>query len=341
MNDTPARSTRQRGKIRPPRRTRLIAVLSTLVVFGGIVAVTQISSAGTNGWRNRGSNWCPPATSPAKPPTPAPASPGASAPAATLAPGSAAPTGGAPNPSNTAAAYHDHGSIQHPGDGQEPLIAGSQNRQQDRNRGRNCTPSPGAPTSAPPVGNPANPGAPLEILGNSCEQSQKQPHDGFQNGDRCVSTEFGEVATAEDNPSLLITNAPRRVRVNQSFTIRVSTRNLVRDRFLAAGQGGYYKESSFLTEEGLVRGHFHTACRMLTSDRSAPDPAPVPAFFVATEDGKGGARADEVTVTVPGLPAAGEAQCASWAGDGSHRVPMMQRANQIPAFDVVRVTVTR
>jgi hypothetical protein len=28
-----------------------------------------------------------------------------------------------------------------------------------------------------------------------------------------------------------------------------------------------------------------------------------------------------------------------WAGDGSHRTPLMQRANQTPAFDSVRITV--
>jgi hypothetical protein len=77
---------------------------------------------------------------------------------------------------------------------------------------------------------------------------------------------------------------------------------------------------------------------MLTSRRNAPDPAPQPAFFVATEDKKGGAAPDTVTVRVTGLPA-GLAQCAVWAGDGSHRVPMMQRANQVPAFDVVRILV--
>src|SRR4051812_15421231 len=33
----------------------------------------------------------------------------------------------------------------------------------------------------------------LTILANSCEDSDKEPHDGFQKGDRCVSTEFGEV----------------------------------------------------------------------------------------------------------------------------------------------------
>jgi LPXTG-motif cell wall-anchored protein len=64
----------------------------------------------------------------------------------------------------------------------------------------------------------------------------------------------------------------------------------------------------------------------------------VPAFFVATEDGKGGDEPDSVIVEVPGLPA-GLAQCSAWAGDGSHRVPMMQRANQIPALDSVRIRV--
>jgi hypothetical protein len=46
-----------------------------------------------------------------------------------------------------------------------------------------------------------------------------------------------------------------------------------------------------------------------------------------------------VKVTVSGMPRPGTVQCAVWAGDGSHRVPMMQRADQTPAFDVVRITV--
>ncbi len=181
----------------------------------------------------------------------------------------------------------------------------------------------------------------LSILGNSCANSDQQPHTGFQEGGRCVATAFGEVGPAEQNPSLLISSAPLVVRVGQSFTIQVSTRNLVRDRFLGAAAGGYYLESSYLNLAGLQRGHFHTACRMLASRRQAPDPAPVPAFFKATEDGGGGSAPDTVSVTVPGLPATGTAQCAVWAGDGSHRIPMMQRANQTPAFDVVRITVLR
>ncbi|MGW3857385.1 hypothetical protein [Micromonospora arida] len=194
-----------------------------------------------------------------------------------------------------------------------------------------------SPTTTP--GGGTAPGAGLGVLANDCDESRLQPHDGFQNGNRCVSTEFGEVGAAANNPSLLITQFPEQVGQNQPFTLRVSTRNLVRDRFLAAGQGGYYVESSLLNDQGLVRGHFHTACRMLDSLTAPPEPQEVPAFFVATEDGRGGAQADEVTIQIPGLPESGTAQCSVWAGDGSHRLPMMERANQTPAFDSVRIDV--
>jgi hypothetical protein len=179
----------------------------------------------------------------------------------------------------------------------------------------------------------------LDILATNCDDSKLREHDGFQKGNRCVTTEFGEVSAAAKNPSLLITKAPDEVRANQPFSLKVSSANLVRDRFLGAADGGYYVESSLLNGQGLERGHFHTACRMLQSADSPPDPADVPAFFVATEDNKGGADPDEVTIRVPGLPDSGVAQCAVWAGDGSHRIPMMERANQTPAFDAVRIKV--
>nr|MDT0656895.1 Pecanex-like protein 1 [Micromonospora sp. DSM 115978] len=324
MNATPSRRRDWRRSKANAKNKRVIAVVATLVVFGGIVAVNQVSNAAENRRRQAQAAQCSPSAAP-----PASASPSAEAAAPTGTPDPNAP--GTPNPDNPAAAYHDHGSIQHPGDGQEP--ASAETRRRGGNQGNpNCTPS-----GSPSAGAPANPG--LDILGNDCEGSGLEAHDGFQNGNRCVATAFGEVADAANNASLVITQAPQRVRPNQQFTLRVSTRNLVRDRFLAAGQGGYYKESAFLTDEGLVRGHFHTACRMLDSRRNAPDPEPVPAFFVATEDSQGGARPDEVIITVPGLPQRGTAQCASWAGDNSHRIPMMARANQIPAFDSVRITV--
>jgi hypothetical protein len=180
--------------------------------------------------------------------------------------------------------------------------------------------------------------APVEPLPAACEESELPPHTGFEIGPACVATPFGEVGAAEDNPQLLITEAPDEVTVGQPFTIKVSTRNLVRDRFLPAAQGGYYVEPSTLNEDGLVRGHFHTACRVLGNIDQAPEPERQ-AVFVATEDGGGGTAPDTVTVKIPGLPAAGETQCAAWAGDGSHRMPMMQFANQIPAFDAVRITV--
>jgi hypothetical protein len=199
------------------------------------------------------------------------------------------------------------------------------------------TASPSDPNASPSPSTSAGGG--LQILGNNCDNSQLAAHTGFQDAPRCVSTAFGEVTSADKNASLLITSAPTTVRVNEFFDLKISTRNLVRDRFLKAADGGFYRESSFLTADGLTRGHFHTACRMLASTDEAPDPAPVPAFFVATEDNGGGATPDTVTIRVLGLPQAGIAQCAAWAGDGSHRIPMMERANQTPAFDAVRIQV--
>jgi hypothetical protein len=179
----------------------------------------------------------------------------------------------------------------------------------------------------------------LDVLGRDCSESKLQPHDGFQLAPRCVSTAFGEVASEDKSPSLLITDSPRSVRAKEKFTISVSTRNLVRDRFLGAAAGGYYLESSFLNEDGLQRGHFHTACRMLDSTDEAPEPAPAPEFFLATQDNGGGADPDTVEIAVSGIEEQGTLQCAVWAGDGSHRLPMMQRANQTPAYDVVRINV--
>ena len=180
----------------------------------------------------------------------------------------------------------------------------------------------------------------LDVLARDCSKSTLPPHTGFQVAPACVSTAFGEVAAQDKDPSLLITDAPDTVAANTAFTLKVSTRNLIRDRFLGAAAGGYYLESSVLSGDGLQRGHFHTACRMLSSTTEAPDPAPVPAFFLATQDNGGGSTPDTVTISVTGLPTAGEAQCTVWAGDGSHRVPMMQRANQTPAIDSVRIKVT-
>ncbi|MER7438940.1 hypothetical protein [Pseudonocardia alni] len=199
----------------------------------------------------------------------------------------------------------------------------------------------GSAGDEPDAGDGEKKGAPsaLDILAVDCSGSRLTAHDGFQKAPRCVSTAFGEVADADRSPSLLITQAPTTVRPGESFRLTVSTRNLVRDRFLPAAQGGYYAEASLLDGQGLQRGHFHTACRILPDPGEAPDSSPDPLFFQATEDGGGGARPDSVTIDVPGVEQTGELQCSSWAGDGSHRTPMMQRANQTPAFDSVRIEV--
>jgi hypothetical protein len=232
------------------------------------------------------------------------------------------------------------------------------------------------PTTAPPAAAPAPNGQPergaalpaggdpsldpnngLDILGRDCNAgalADLPVHNGFQDDGgtgnatagagkaECVNTEMGAVAAENQLPSLLIVDSPKSVGLNQDFTLKISTRNLVRDRFLGAGAGGYYLESSFLNDQGLQRGHFHTACRILDSVSEAPNSGVAPAFFVATEDGSGGSTPDVVTINVPAgkITTAGELQCTSWAGDGSHRTPMMTRANETPAIDSVRITVT-
>jgi hypothetical protein len=180
----------------------------------------------------------------------------------------------------------------------------------------------------------------LDVLGRDCSESDLDQHDGFQKSPACVSTQMGEVAAEDKLPSLLITAAPETVEVDESFELEVSTRNLVRDRFLGAAEGGYYLESSFLNDDGLQRGHFHTACRLLSSTDKAPDSGKDPEFFLATQDNEGGAEPDTVTIEVPGIKSAGDLQCTSWAGDGSHRTPMMTKANETPAIDSVRIKVT-
>ncbi|WP_432832384.1 Pecanex-like protein 1 [Dactylosporangium sp. CA-092794] len=328
------------------RNKRVLSIGAAVLAFAAGLTVTQISNAST--WKRQpqggGSAAC--ATATAKGPATGRAG-SSSAPAAKAsADASADPGVGAnpaagdvPKPGQTAGdvsggTQNGHRVTNHVGDGQV------QGRPNWRRVNPNC-PTPAATTTttgAPNAG--SSTGTTLDTLGNDCSQSKLPAHDGFQNAPRCVSTAFGEVSSQDKNPTLLITGAPQRVRVGQAFTIQVSTRNLVRDRFLGAAAGGYYLESAFLTADGLTRGHFHTACRMLASTRLAPDPTVAPAFFVATEDSGGSAQPDVVTINVTGMPTAGTAQCASWAGDGSHRIPMMQKANETPAFDAVRITVT-
>jgi hypothetical protein len=311
------RSTQRRGSsakpVPPYRNKRFLAILAAALTFGVFVTVTQVSNAGD---RRR------------KPP--------ASQPCPTTATTNA---GTAEQPAVTNQNGREVRNYRDDGTG-----TGTNRRGW---RPPNCTPaSTGATPTTSSTGGPSE-----QVLGTNCEDSRLQAHDGFQNGNRCVSVSHGEVPGADKAPSILITgifiNGQRRsvsagpivINRNTPFEIEFSTRNLVRDRFLAAGQGFYYAEASFLDANGVVRGHVHTACNVLPNDREAPDMEGVPAFFVATEDNGGGEAPDRIRVAVAGIATAGLVQCASWAGDGGHRTPMMQRANQRPAFDAVRIVV--
>lgn len=325
------------------RRRRIIAVGAVVVVVGAMLAVTQISNAGTRRWwdwrsdRDRTPTACP---------TPSTRKYDTRRDLAT---------------SQRGQVEHHQGDGQSSNAGALERAARERGRQRDRRCRPNSNPSGTTPSSStspgdsdggdngdgnggtsrvalPPGGaDDANNG--LEILGRDCTNSQLDIHDGFQNAPRCVETMMGEVPAAAQGASLLITEHPDQVGVNEPFSFTVSTRNLQRDRFLGAAAGGYYLESGFLNEDGVIRGHFHSACQLLESTEEAPNPEPAPQFFVATEDGGGGVQPDSVTINVPGLPTAGTYRCSSWAGDGTHRVPMLQRANQTPAFDTFRLEV--
>lgn len=321
------------------RNRRVIAVGAVVLVVGGMLAVTQISNAGTRGFFGFRSQQQQAAACPTSSPTRrwntrtdlatsqdgvveqhtndagSTASPSAAASRAACTPSSST-SGGASTPASSSSS---------PGN----TDAG----------GGNTGGGTSSRVAVPPGGAAGNNNT-LQILGRDCTNSQLALHNGLQDGPRCVQTMMGEVPEQAKGASLLITRHPNFVRVNQAFSFTVSTRNLKRDRFLGAAAGGYYLESGFLTADGIVRGHFHSACQLLQSTSAAPTPDRAQ-FFVATEDGGGSTTPDSVVINVQAntLSAPGTYRCASWAGDGSHRIPMMQFANQTPAFDTFRLVV--
>jgi hypothetical protein len=293
----------------------VLAILAAVVVGGGLLTVTQVSNASTwPRWRgDRPRPACPPA------------SPGTATQGAT---GSAANSG-------------PQVSIQNGRQVRQWRNDDDPNQQINRRRrgtpSPNCTPSGGSTSNPSPSATSTTP--PLEVLATDCSDSQLQAHTGFQDGNRCVSTAIGEVGELAKNPTALIVDFPEDgVDANTPFTVTISTQNIIRDRFLAAGAGGYYTETALLNAQGFARGHAHFGCRVLSNTDAAPDPTRSD-FFVAIEDRAGSDTPDRITVNVSGLPRAGIANCALWLGDNTHKIPSMQFANEIPGFDAVRFEV--
>jgi hypothetical protein len=289
-------------------------VLGAVVVCAGLLTVTQVAGAST--WRRWGNN---------KPPQSA--CPPTNGGGATQS-GTASPTA-----TNTPQVSTQNGR-------QVRQWRNDDGPQQIRRPGRGnptCNPTTPSTTTASPSSSSTTP--PLEVLATDCKDSRLQAHSGFQDGNRCVSTAIGEVSELAKNPTAMIVDFPEDgVQANTPFTVTISTRNIIRDRFLAAGAGGYYAETALLNAQGFARGHAHFGCRVLSNTNEAP--APVRSdFFVAIEDSAGSDRPDQIRVNVTGLPRAGIANCALWLGDNTHKTPSMQFANEQPGFDVVRFEV--
>jgi hypothetical protein len=291
-----------------------MAIVAAAITCGAFVAVTQVSEAGTRfGFGNRRGPTCPP-----------------------TAPGGA--TTGPVASTNTPQTTTQNGRTvrQWPGDQGDPNTR--IRRRGDRDR---CVPTnPPAPTTTGSGGTSGTPSAPptLEAGPSNCDGSNLQAHNGFQAEGRCVSTVLGEVGTVANSPTAIIVEAPDEVAVNTPFSVVISTRNLLRTRFLAAAAGGYYLEAPRLDSNGLVIGHAHFGCSILPSDDEAPPPTRS-VVFQAIEDGGGSANADRLTINLPGVPTAGTLRCGLWSGSNSHALPAAPFANMMPAFDTVRIEV--
>jgi hypothetical protein len=173
----------------------------------------------------------------------------------------------------------------------------------------------------------------LAPLSRSCDDSPLATNDGFQKGNTCVAVDSGEVS--DKTPTVLITRAPRAVAAGQDFQVRISSRNVVRDRFLAAATGGYYAERSVLNPQGIQRGHSHVWVQDIGSGRTAPDADVAPLdFFKAVEDNGDG----DFTLTITGLSPGNKKLCVNDA-DGSHRTAMTRAAKLAMPYDCVRLFV--
>src|SRR5690606_10121376 len=119
---------------------------------------------------------------------------GSQSPAPTVSPG-------APSPGATAGTYEGNkpGVRHHIGDGQFAGHHKSHHFWKKQRNAKYCKPGQGGPGAGGGQGNVPvnNPDIGQQVLGDSCENSQRAPHDGFQVGDRCVSTAFGEVGNAD------------------------------------------------------------------------------------------------------------------------------------------------
>src|SRR6266498_1867887 len=170
-------------------------------------------------------------------------------------------------------------------------------------------------------------------LSKDCGDSPLTVNDGFQKGNTCVAVDSGEVS--DKTPAVLITDAPEEVAAGQDFQVAISSKNVVRDRFLAAATGGYYAERSVLNPNGVQRGHSHVWVQDIGDGQSAPnaDAAPLD-FFKAVEDNGDG----DFSLTITGLNAGNKKLCVNDA-DGSHRTAMTKAAKLAMPYDCVRLFV--
>ena len=281
----------------------MLAVLAAVVVAGGLLTVTQVANAST--WRRWGgasgrSSACPPTN-----------------PGGATQSGTASPTGSASK--KRPAGQHAERSAGAPVGATTTTPTSRSTVRPAATRSPTCTPTS---SGEQPVASPRQHHAAARDSGDRLLREPAAGARRFPGRQPLREHRDGEVGELAKNPTALIVEFPEDgVRVNTPFTVTISTRNIIRDRFLAAAQGGYYAETALLNAQGFARGHAHFGCRILANTNEAPAPTRSD-FFVAIEDSAGSDTPDRITVNVTGLPRAGTASCAVWLGDNSHRLPI-------------------
>ena len=229
---------------------RIIAAVAVLIAFGGVIGVTQISNADESKVAA-----CETAADPAAP----------------------AAKGAATDPK--VGTYTDkNGDVQHKGDGQ--LAKGEK------------APAPEAVQECKEGNTVKKTVNGLEILDRTpARTASSAPHDGFQHGNRCVSTEFGEVGRRRQEPDAADHRLPgdrsRRTRRSPSRSAPATWSGTASSRPARAATTWRARCSPPRAWSAATSTPPAGCC---PAPREAADPAPVPAFFVATEDGKGGAQ---------------------------------------------------
>ncbi len=167
------------------------------------------------------------------------------------------------------------------------------------------------------------------------------PHDGFQKAPACVSTAFGEVRPSRQGPVAAHHRLPAAV-VRAEHRVHAQGQHQQPGARPVPRRGGRRllpRELRAQRQGHPARALPHRVPDAVQPERPRPTPPRCPPSSWRRRTTAAAPPRTRCRSTSPVCRRRGIAQCTVWAGDGSHRIPMMERANQTPAFDSVRILV--